>query len=364
MPSICGQEERVGTETTLAGLLRYQSEACGRNGSRLYEGLLARAATNVDAHGPVWEVLRGHESDSGPSALALRLMGAVNRLALNGSEPHLAAIYADPDPDDKEAFAEFSAALSRNREKLRESIERPVQTNEVGRCAALLSGFLRVASDTGLPLRLLEVGASSGLNLRWDRYRYVAGGFSWGPADSQVRIEFELSGEASAPGDIDVAGRRGCDPSPIDLSTSEGRETAFAYIWPDQTERLGRLRAALEVAAALPVEVDPEGVGNWIERMLAKPTPGLATVVYHSLVAQYFDEQERLAFQRNLEEAAAHASADAPLAWLRMEPAGDWTNPRAKSARRGTDVRLSTWPGGDELHLARAGYHGSPVELL
>jgi len=61
-------------------------------------------------------VLRGHDRDPGPSALVLRMMGAVNRLALSGSEPQLAALYA----------------------------------------AALLPGFLTVAAKTGLPLRLLE----------------------------------------------------------------------------------------------------------------------------------------------------------------------------------------------------------------
>ncbi|HYP54817.1 MAG TPA: DUF2332 family protein, partial [Solirubrobacterales bacterium] len=55
----------------------------------------------------------------------------------------------------------------------------------------------------------------------------------------------------------------------------------------------------------------------------------------------------------HLREAARRATAEAPLAWLRMEPAGEWT-----------DVRLSTWPDGESRLLARAGYHGSPVEPM
>ena len=45
-----------------------------------------------------------------------------------------------------------------------------VQTNDVERCRALLPGFLEVARHTGLSLQLLEIGASAGLNLRWDHF--------------------------------------------------------------------------------------------------------------------------------------------------------------------------------------------------
>lgn len=66
----------------------------------------------------------------------------------------------------------FVAALDEHLDELRLLIERPVQTNEPGRCAALLGGFLEVARRTGLRLRLLEIGSSAGLNLRFDSYRY------------------------------------------------------------------------------------------------------------------------------------------------------------------------------------------------
>jgi len=87
--------------------------------------------------------------------------------------------------------------------------------------------------------------------------------------------------------------------------------------------------------------------------MLAEPAPGTATVIYHSLVMQYLDEGERAEFHRQIEAAGGRATTDAPLAWLRMELAGDHT-----------DLLLTTWPGGEERHLAHASYHGTPVELL
>ncbi|HET6570678.1 MAG TPA: DUF2332 domain-containing protein [Solirubrobacterales bacterium] len=339
---------------SVAERLRIQAVYCERIGSPLYAGLLERAAADFEAGGPLADVLRGHEDDPADSMLALRLMGAVNRLVLRGVEPALGELYAAGERDPEAEWAEFRAVVEGNAAQLRELIERPVQTNEVGRCAALLPGFLAVATATGLPLRLLEVGASAGLNLRWDSYRYRAGDFAWGPGDSPVTLDFELAGEIrpDPPAAVEVAERRGCDAAPVDPATTEGRETLLAYVWPDQRARLERLRAALELAAGLPVAVDRESAAAWVERQLAEPAAGRATVVFHSIVFQYLSEAERAALESHLRQAAARATADAPLAWLRMEPADELA-----------EVRLTVWPGVEERRLCRAGYHGSPVVL-
>lgn len=350
-----GSRKSVATaEATIARRLRFQAEACRRVGSPLYAGLLDRAAADVEAQGPTWEVLSGRERDPGPSALALRLMGAINRLVLLGEEPELAAVYSEGGGDEVAAWRTFSTVLERNVETLRELVGLPVQTNEVGRCAALLPGFLTVAAQTGLPLRLLEVGASAGLNLRWDRYRYLAGGLAWGPPDSPVTIDLELQGDMRLPipPRVAIAERRGCDAAPIDPSTQDGRLSLLAYVWPDQRARIERLRAALDVASELPVAIDREGATSWVERRLRERSPGRVTVLFHSIFTQYLSEEELATFRRCVHEAGERATDEAPLAWLRMEPAGE----RA-------DVWLRTWPGGEDRHLARAGYHGTPVRL-
>ena len=57
------------------------------------------------------------------------------------------------------------------------TVVQPVQTNEPGRSVSLLGGYLEVArAHPGLPLRVFEVGASAGLNLLWDEFRYEVRG--------------------------------------------------------------------------------------------------------------------------------------------------------------------------------------------
>lgn len=340
-------------EKAIAAKLQWQADACRMIGSPLYAVLMERAAEDVLAHGPAWEILRGHEEDPEFSVLGLRLLGAVNRLVLTGCEPELANAYRAG--DDAAAWEPLRDVLGRNATDLRVSLELPVQTNEVGRSAALLFGFLAVTRETGLPLRLLEVGASAGLNLRWDRFRYEADGFSWGPPASPVKLDFELEGQVPSglPATAEVASRRGCDASPIDPTSEDGQLTLLTYIWPDQPERIARMRAALEVASKVPAQVDRKAAAAWAERMLTEPAPGNTTVIYHSIVSQYLSDEERDDLFGVIEEAGSRASNGAPLAWLRMEPADD----RA-------DIHLTLWPDGETRHLARAGYHGSPVEVL
>lgn len=341
-----------GEDLSVAGLLRYQAGACARVGSPLYGNLLAHAAEDYEAGGATARVLEGHERDAVGSALALRLMGAVHRLVLDGRCPQLAERYARGEREPEAAWPAFHAVLVELEREVRELIERPVQTNEAGRCAALLPAFFEVAA-AGLPLRLLEVGASAGLNLRWDAYRYEAadGAFSWGPADSPVRIEFELEGRAPRPVDVAVAERRGCDPAPIDPTDGDARLTLLSFVWPDQPARIERMRSALALAPSVPARVERAGAVDWVRQRLAEPAVGRASVVYHSLVMQYLDPPARDGFREQLELAGRAATSEAPLAWLRMEPDGD----RAA-------VALTIWPGGEERLLARAGYHGDPVE--
>src|SRR3954468_16464721 len=205
----------------LVSLFRGQADWCQRLGSPIYAQLLAKAADDLASGGPVARVVEPYLDRPFNFTHHLRLMGETHRLALTGEAPELAAHYPSTGGDgDAEAAWNAFIELVDQRDI---TLERPVQTNEVGRTAALLGGFLTVAEQRGLGLRVLEIGASAGLNLRWDRFRYEAGDWAWGDAASPARIPCEyIGGRPPLPANVWVVERAGCDPSPIDATTDDG----------------------------------------------------------------------------------------------------------------------------------------------
>lgn len=335
---------------------RVQAGWCARLGSPFSAALLERAAADYRAGGPCAAVLRGHEADRPGTLLPLRFLGALHRLVLRGSAPALAASYPSVggNGNPEAAWPAVCEVLTAQREALRGLLDRPVQTNEVGRSAALLGGFLLVAGRTGMPLRLLEVGASAGLNLRWDQYRYESGTAGWGNPASPVRLAGAFV-DRHPPFDVAVrvAERRGCDLAPLDPNSAEDRLTLRSYVWADQTERFRLLDAALTVARDLPAPVEASAARPWLAGRLADARPGVTTVVFHSIVWPYLDEAERELVRATLTAAGDRATATAPLAWLRMEPGGEQA-----------EVRLTRWPGGGERLLTTCGFHGRDVRWL
>lgn len=340
----------------VASLLREQADVCRTFDSALYGDLLARASDNALAGGVAFELLGCQEArNPRADALALRLMAAVHRLVLSEEAPDLALHYPSVGGFKSDAWPAFERVLIAKQERLASLIALPCQTNEVGRAAALAFGFFEIEAKASMPLRLLEVGASAGLNLRWDHYRYGAGDLRWGPEASPV----DLAGlwtepPRVIPTAIEVEERRGCDLRPIDPATPEGRLSLLASVWADQVARVGRLQGALNIATRVPVEIETASVSDWLPRHLGRSLPGQATVVYHSIVQEYFDEATAATFHGCLARAGEKALDDAPLFWLRLEPV------RVDDALRYA-VSLKQWPGGFDRVVAWSGPHGDPV---
>ncbi len=337
-----------------AEVLAFQADACRVVGSALYEEVLRAALADLEAGGVCARVLDDRHEDPFGSALALRFLGAVHRIALEGRAPALAAVYPSTggDPSSGDPAGAFLATVAEHEDEICDRLADGVQTNEVGRSAALIGGYAEIARRTGLPLRVREVGASAGLNLRFDRYCYDTGAQVAGDPGSPLR--FEGFWEPPLPdlgGELVVADRRGCDRNPLDPTSEADRITLLSFVWPDQLARLARLRAALSVAQEVPVAIDRADATDWVRDQLERPHTGLATVVVHSIVLQYLSPARRRDLRDLVADAGRRASDDAPVAWLRMEPATD----------EAAEVRLTLWPGGEERLLGTAGYHGPPV---
>jgi hypothetical protein len=174
------------------------------------------------------------------------------------------------------------------------------------------------------------IGASAGLNLRWDHFAFL-----------------------EVPAGVQVVERRGCDLNPIDPRLEENRAAMLCFVWPDQTERLHKLDEAIEIAYRVPAPVDRSDAVDWLRTHLADSRPGVTTVVFHSVVMPYLPEESRENVRRAIEDAGGRATVNAPLAWLFMEPGTDQA-----------EVHLTMWPGGERRLIAQAGFHGRDVKVL
>jgi hypothetical protein len=338
--------------TSLADAWSRQIAWCDDNGSPFTARVLEAAWADRERGGALAGLLPGWPGDAGADAVPLRVAGALHALALSGRDEILAALYP-PRRQSGELVSAVASAMATHRDVIADYLAVAPQTNEIGRSAALLPGFAEIARATGLPLSTFEIGASAGLNQLWHRYRYAFGDVAWGDAGSEVLIRTEWQGAAPVlPDCITVASHAACDLSPIDLQQDGAALRLMSYVWPDQHERLARLRAAIALAQQLQVHVESADALTWAHGVLATQRPGSVTVLYHSVMWQYLPEPTRNGLRGLIEASGTHATRQAPLAWLSFEsPAAD--------ARM--QLTLTLWPGGRRRVLAEAHPHGQWV---
>jgi hypothetical protein len=341
----------------LADAFRTQARGCAMNGSPIYADLLARAAEDVAAGGIFTDLLARYRGTPMLDALPLRLLGHAHALVLDGRAPALARFYpsAGGAYEADGAYRALVALCEEHRDAFQEAaVSLRVQTNEVRRSAALAPCFLHVAARTRLPLRLREIGSSAGLNLVFDRYGYALGPHRLGDTAAQLVLEADWDGgapDADAP--LAIADRRGCDVAPFDVRDPEHRLRLASFVWPEQIERLERLRAALAIAQADPPPIDAAPAGAWVAEHVS-PQDGVATVLFHSVMWWYVPEAERARITELMDAAGARATAAAPLVWLRMEG----------TRLEETDLRVRFWPSGEDVLLGHAHWHGAAIRWL
>jgi len=235
---------------------------------------------------------------------------------------------------------------------------RKTQTNEARRCALLLPAFGVISRRVDhAPLPMIEVGASAGLNLLWDRYAY-----DYGPAGqggdraSSVVVQCEARGKkpllipAAMPA---VAARVGIDLEPGDVRDADQMRWQRALIWPDQPERAALFERALEVARRDPPRILQGDALETLPGVLAEIPVSSPVVVYHSFTLNQFSPQAR----QGLDDLLAARSVGRVLFRVSIEwYAGDDC----------PALRLFTYQDGAraEEHLAHCHHHGRWIEWL
>jgi len=316
----------------------------------LYGHAMRGMADDWEAGGVVREICRDWESAPAGAVVQLRLLAGVFRLVLRGEAPQLEPYYAclGGQAAPEGVWPVMREVMAPHVPELSAGLAVPPQTNEVGRSSALLVGLFEAVRRSGLrSVRLLEPGASAGLNLLVDDFRFENRGWTHGPAGSPLVLRDGIHGDV-VPQELSIVERRGCDLEPVDATTEEGRLHLTSFVWPFHVERHERLRAALAIAATHPVTIDRAHAAEWVEGQLAHaPADGVLTVVWQSITRMYWPPEETA----RVERAVAQARTRMLLAHVAMEygPGG---------GREGAELTL------DGEVLAHVGDHGTPVTLV
>jgi hypothetical protein len=148
-----------------------------------------------------------------------------------------------------------------------------------------------------------------------------------------------------------VARRRGVDRNPVDVTTEEGSRLLQSFVWADQSERLERLRAAIDVVRAEPPELIRGDYVRDLPELLRDRVPGAQLVVYETASTQYLSRDQRTA----LHEAMHQAGLDEPLTFLTT---------RSNSGEDHYTLEAWTWPGGERREVEHFDFHGAWLQWL
>jgi hypothetical protein len=256
----------------------------------------------------------------------------------------------------EEAFLDF---CDRHRDDLGSFLkERLVQTNVVKRAAALRLALADIGSRVDV-VHVVEVGASSGIHLLHDRYRYELGGVCFGALSSPVTVDVEWRGSASIP-DLDrvpaTSRRLGVDLQPVDPQSDEDRLWLRALVWPENQHEAASLESALAVVASDPPELLAGDIIDLVDYVDEKLPAGEPRVVFHAATRAHVPPDRRPLF----DQALLSLSERAPLYTVSLEgPApGD---PRPSQFAPFHVLKLRA-PEGDVRILALVEGHGDWIE--
>ena len=251
----------------------------------------------------------------------LILLAAVHHLLLSGADGALGAYYATVTGDaarpiDDQLFPAFAAFVDGHRPEIDGLVAtHTTQTNEARRTVITLPALGMVASASGLPLALLEIGASAGLTLLVDRYGFRIGSVRAGDAASPVQIGCAVEGELRppVPERVEVGWRLGMDLHPLDVRDPDTRAWLRALVWPEHVDRMAVLEAALEVARPDPPAVVAGDLTVDLPAMSERAPRDAALAVTSTWTLAYVIPELRQALVGALRRIAADQARDV---WL------------------------------------------------
>lgn len=239
--------------------------------------------------------------------------------------------------DSPEFEKDLRVAIMARREALAEFIQtRNVQTNETGRGLIWLLPLHFVPWPT---VRLVDLGASAGLNLVADRRSFElfdeGGGLIGQVGDTRPgQFSTICTGDLNditnmPPTRPQIVGRLGCDISPLPLRSKSDELTLMSYVWGDQPHRLARLREAIAAFKQVEQEegeivVYPAGLPDDLPQFLQQIPTDASLVLYNTYITQYLSDKGASLFGLIGEWAQR---IEQPIMWLQWEPARDGSEP-------------------------------------
>ncbi len=256
---------------------------------------------------------------------------------------------------------------------------RSTQTNEVGRCTALLPALAAVAASApgaapggARPLGLVEVGASAGLNLLFDRY-----GYRYEPAGPELQLSSPLVLTCTLRGGRRltlpstppaVASRVGLDRHPVDLSDRAEARWLVACQWPDQPERIHRARTAIALAHGDAPQVVRGDAVDDLGPLVADVGAFALPVVLATWALSYLSPARQAAFLAELDRLGAERDLTLVFAERPALVPGLPVPPRPDGGRDGRPTALVRvdWRDGARTaqRLADLHPHGAWLEWL
>jgi hypothetical protein len=340
--------------------VRFADQECGD-----YAPFYARLARGIARDADLLSIAT--HTRSGQQAPNL-LLAAVHYLLLRGADHELNAFYpsvthlaavlpGDPMPA-------FRAFCRDHRDALIELVSTGlVQTNEPRRCTFLLPAFATVAHLAGrMPLALIEVGASAGFNLLFDRYFYDYGaGRLAGDPNASIRFTCELRGAILPPihaGMPPVVARLGIDLHPIHADDAQATLWLRALVWPEHRERAALLQQVLALAQREPPPLMAGDALVVLPQAVAGVPAGTALCVFHTATLANFPAEAREGFRSLILELACQRD----LFWLSSEGLG--LGARRQSGQYVTILTAFQNGHRAERRLAYNHQHGSWLEWL